>query len=180
MAGQPKRRAMFELLEQRATDYFEGDPTQTALDYVACWIEGGGTIVSLADDLGKSLGYNVGREWISLMLRREFGEDAASLRLSNARAHASHVMAEDALGISDDVVKSSEDASRNGLRVRARQWTAERWNRTQYGSQSVTNVSISLGGLHLTALQAVNREVTGGVQVASVPSPDTRTLPSQT
>ncbi len=173
MAGQPKRRAMFELLETRTAEYFEGDPTQTPLDYVACWIEGGGTIVSLAEDLAKSLGHNVGREWLSIMLRKHYGDDAVSERLSKARAHASHVMAELALGISDEAATCSEDVARNGLRVRARQWTAERWNRAQYGNSQAPTVSISIAELHLAALQAVQTTVTGGGSQPLLPAPTT-------
>ncbi len=166
MAGQPKRRAMFELLEQRATDYFEGDPTQTALDYVACWIEDGQTINELSAELSRTLGHTVQREWIGTSLRKTFGADAVDERLANARSRASHTLAEASIDISDGAAETSVGVARNGLRARARQWAAERWNPQQYGQSKGVNVSISLGGLHLTALQAVNREVTSGVQIA--------------
>lgn len=164
---------MLEALDSRAAEYFEGDPTQTALDYVCCWIEGGQTINDLADELSKSLGYTIHREWIGIGLRKQFGEDEATARLANARAHASHTLAEAAIGLSDAPAETSVDVARNGLRARSRQWTAERWNRAQYGNQQQTNVSISLHSLHLTALQAVNREVTGSPQLPAIASPST-------
>lgn len=179
MAGQPKRRAMIEQLEKRTRDYFEDDPTPSHLDYIACWIENGQTIVSLAADLSTDLGFHVGREFISTHLRRTFGEEAVDARLSNARAYASHCMAEQALTIADGTFETQVDVSSAALSLKARQWTAERWNRKEYGQSKDVNVAVSITSLHLSALQSVTNIVTDGVQQPSIGSGEVRALPSQ-
>jgi hypothetical protein len=170
---------MFELIEQRARAYFEDDPTQSALDYVACWIEDGHTLNDLSAELTTTLGYVVHREWIGTALRKQFGEDAVNARLTNARAHASHTLAEDALGISDAAATTSLDVARNGLRARSRQWTAERWNPQAYGQSKQTNIAISVTSLHLAALQHPSHTVTSRPISVVGPSSDARALPSQ-
>src|SRR5689334_10057946 len=128
MAGQPRRRAMIDALESRTREYFELDPVPNHLDYVAAWIEDGHTINELAAELTQALGFTIHREWIGTYLRKAFSDTATDERLANARAHASHVLAEASIGISDEEVTTSVDVARNGLRARSRQWTAAAWN----------------------------------------------------
>lgn len=173
MAGQPKRRAMVEALEARTREYFEDDPTQTILDYVACWIEDGKTIDQLATQL------DCPPQWISRSLRNRFGEEATDARLVASRARASHQIAEAALTLSDAPAETSVDVARNGLGARTRQWLAERWNPQQYGQRQQTNVAISITSLHLDALRHASTRVTGGPIMEVQASPDTLALPSQ-
>ncbi len=157
MAGQPKRRAMIEALEQRTAEYFEGDPTQTTLDYVACWIENGHTINQLAEQLACP------PQWITTHLRKAHGEEVADSRLVASRARASHQMAEAALALSDAAAETSVDVARNGLGARTRQWLAERWNAREYGQAKGVMQAISIGTLHLHALQHAGNVVTSGL-----------------
>lgn len=179
MAGQPKRAAMVARLETRTREYFEDDPVPSHLDYIACWIENGSTIVALAADLSTDLGFHVGREFVSTHLRRTFGEEAVDARLSNARAYASHCMAEQALTIAAGSFETQVDVSSAALSVKARQWTAERWNRKEYGQSKDVNVAVSITSLHLAALQSVTNIVTDGAQQPSIGSGEVRALPIQ-
>ncbi len=181
MAGQPKRRAMIEQLEIRSADYFDVDPIDiaigkaeppTTLDYVAAWIEDGRTLKELAFEIGTTLGYEVGRERIAAYLRSEYAN--AETALANARARASHSMAEDAIGIVDAPADSTVEVSRNAARARARQWIAERYNPKDFGSQKGVNVAVSITSLHLAALQATGQIVTS----ASIGSAEPSRLPS--
>lgn len=179
MAGQPKRRAMIDELERRRTDYFEGDPVPTVLDYVACWLEDGRPLNDMTAEMSKQLGVDVHRGWISSYLRKQFGEEAVDERLGRSRVRASHLIAEDVIRVSDEAAATSVDVARNGVRSRARMWTAEKWNPQQYGQAKQTNVSISLTSLHLTALQHQSPIVTGGTNSLELPSRDAVALPAQ-
>ncbi len=183
MAGQPKRRAMIERLERRTAEYFELDPVDvaigaqqaaTTLDYVCEWLGNGKTINELAGELTQELGYTVHREWIGTYLRKAYSEAEADQRLANARSHASHSMAEAAIGIVDQPAETTVDVSRNAARARARQWTAERYNPKDFGSQKGVNVAVSITSLHLAALQATAPIVTS----ASIQGGEQGQLPS--
>lgn len=161
MAGQPKRRAMIDMLEQRTRDYFEWDgttPQPTTLDYVAVWIEDGKTLKELAFDMGQALGYEIGRERVSAYLRDAFGTAIVDETLANARTRASHSMVDDTLHIADTATPEQHQTAR--VRINARQWVAEKLNRADYGSVKQLSVSGSIGLMHLTALQAVPARAT--------------------
>jgi hypothetical protein len=159
---------MLDAIERRAADYFDNDPSQTALDYVACWIEGGRTINDLAEELTLELGYLIHREWPAQQLRKQFGEQAVDRRLADARTLASHSMAEVAISIADAPVETTVDVARAGNRIRARQWAAERWNPAQYGQQKQGNVTVNVNVLHLDMLKAVNApQPVATIEVAS-------------
>ena len=166
MAGQPKRRAMIEALEARTREYFEDDTEPSTLDYIASWIEEGNSILKLADELTAALGYTVYAQWIHAYLRKRYG-DALDARLVESRARASHQLAEHALAITDEKADSSVDVARNGLRARARQWTAERWNAASYGQSKQATVAISFSQVHLDALKLLNAKVTPAVAVGA-------------
>lgn len=69
---------------------------------------------------------------------------------ARARAKAAHVLVDEALEIADSA--DPEEIQKAKLRVQTRQWTAERWNRKDYG-QAKAEVAISISGLHIEALK---------------------------
>ncbi len=74
---------------------------------------------------------------------------------SRARARAAHALVDEALEIADDVDSDHQgELQKAKLRIQARHWAAERWNRPLYGAQNASaNVTINLGDLHLQALR---------------------------
>ena len=69
---------------------------------------------------------------------------------ARARARAAHDLVDEALEIADNA--DPEEIQKAKLRVQTRQWTAERWNRKDYG-QAKAEVAISISGLHIEALK---------------------------
>src|SRR4029077_18862518 len=96
--------------------------------------------------------------------------------IATSRRRASHSWGDKAVEAVDAQVDDSVGVARANNKSRVYLRMAEAYESGSYGQSKGMNVSISLGGLHLTALQAVNREVTGGGQGASVPAPYTQKL----
>lgn len=69
---------------------------------------------------------------------------------TRARALAAHALVDEALEIADNA--DPEYVQKAKLQVQTRQWTAERWNRKDYG-QAKAEVAISISGLHIEALK---------------------------
>lgn len=69
---------------------------------------------------------------------------------TRARARAAHALVDEALAIAD--AADPEYVQKAKLQVQTRQWTAERWNRKDYG-QAKAEVAISISGLHIEALK---------------------------
>jgi hypothetical protein len=69
---------------------------------------------------------------------------------ARARARAAHDLVDETLTIADEA--DPEETQKAKLRIQARQWAAERWNRKDYG-QAKAEVAISISGLHIEALK---------------------------
>ena len=79
---------------------------------------------------------------------------------SRARARAAHVLVDEALEIADEADEENPVSIQKAkLRTQVRQWTAERWNKKDYGAAKA-EVAISITGLHFDALR--NRTVDMG------------------
>jgi hypothetical protein len=76
--------------------------------------------------------------------------DKAAL-VAAARARAADNLVAETLDIADTA--DPEETNHARLRIQARQWVAERWNKAAYGQQKA-EVSINLNGLHFEALKA--------------------------
>lgn len=165
MAGKPRVKRVMEDLTLLALAELEGelDAEPTALDFAEHWITNGGTMISLASKLQTAsstsgLGaYEPVLEGggLARMLRRRFGEAPTDEVLARARARGSHALVEQTHGIADEVVTSSEDASRARNRIGTRQWAATAYAKDVFGQQRGTNVAvqINLGQLHIDALR---------------------------
>jgi hypothetical protein len=149
LAGAPKKQLVARELEQRTRVEFPDEPEATHLDYVEYWQSCGKTLNSLAEEMG--LGQDNG-EFITRCLRKVFGTEEVSGRLERARARGAHFLIEQASTIADQATEEGLGVAR--LRVQNKQWTAEKWNAREFGGrQGGATVNISIGTLHLDALQ---------------------------
>jgi hypothetical protein len=65
-----------------------------------------------------------------------------------------HVLVDEALTIADEADEENPVSIQKAkLRTQVRQWTAERWNKRDYGAAKA-EVAISITGLHFDALRA--------------------------
>lgn len=171
MAGRPRRNALAGELEHRAAQVplVEGEAACTPLEYVCLWLEGGQTLKALAADIEAVLHIEVSATFIERTLRRdEVNVDSA---IEAARMRSSHSYAESAIALVDEPADTNVEVSRAASRARARQWLAEKYNPRAYGSSKDVSVSISIGSLHLAALQAVPT-ATASTRLLSMPSSD--------
>jgi hypothetical protein len=175
MSGKPKRRAIEVALEARTRDYFEipdGEPCpQSIMDYAVAWVENGSTLRRLADDLSIELGFTVWQGAMVTLLLQVGGDVSENeRRLKNARARGANAVVEDAQAIVDEPAADQVAVSQAASRARVRLWTAERWNRDEYGKSPEVQVAISAGSLHLEAMRAPRAR-------AAVVAPEVRALP---
>lgn len=163
MAGRARTKALTELLATRsrlAFDVPEDQPAPSALTYVVSRIESGQTAKALCADLTNSLPFECDYGMLMRFLRAEHGgtndeaESAIDSALRSARARASHCLAEESIEIVDEPAETMMDVSRAASRSRARQWAAQAWNKEDYGQQKGVSVTVTVGSLHLAALQA--------------------------
>jgi hypothetical protein len=135
---------MIAELERRTRD--ELGPDATHLDYAVHWVESGGTILALAEEIG------VRRQALSGYLHRTFSD--ALERLERARPSCAHAMVEQAVQLIDDADTSSrEELAHAKMRADVRTWLASRLHREAYGDAKGATVSISIGSMHLGAIK---------------------------
>src|ERR1019366_4513032 len=158
MAGHSRRNAIEAELERRTRDTFgEDDDAEvipSILDYVCQWLEGAQTLSKLATEGQARTHFEVSPALLQRALRARFGEDETDSAIAAARLRASHQYAEDSVTLVDAPADTNFEVSRAASRARSRQWLAEKYNPRAFGSQKDVSVSISIGSLHLAALQA--------------------------
>jgi hypothetical protein len=179
MAGRARTKALAELLDTRAAEYFEidyinGDDPRSSLDYVCEWVESGNTLKELAASLSTELEHEVTYARLMAVLREQHGAQACDAALESSRRRASHSLAETAMELVDAPADSNVDVSRAASRARTRQWMAERYNPQQYGQSKGVSVTVTVGSLHLDALRAVPARATAIV----TGSPEQHALPA--
>lgn len=170
MAGRARLQALKDELDRRTIEYFDVDLTDPAitqsfpshLDYVCARIESGATAKAIALELSNALNVEIQYDALMRYLRNQFGETAADESISQARARASHCLAEESIDIVDNAPEFAAGVSKAMSRARSRQWYAEKWNPQRYGQNKQQNVSISVTTLHLDALRAHSTQVTTG------------------
>lgn len=151
LPGQPLKQKLIAELERRTRAAFEDEPEATHLDFVEDWQARGWTLNKLGVECG--LGEDMG-EFISRYLSRTFGKENVSPRLADARARGSHRLVDKTHDIAEEATEDDVQVAR--LQVSTLQWTAEAWNRNDYGRQRGPVVNVSIAELHLEALKAVN------------------------
>lgn len=146
MAGRPRTNAVIDALTTRASEVLSDIENATPLDYVEHWQASGKTLNKLGEELKED------PEFIVRYLRRTYGRDVVDQRLSEARARGSHRLIDNALGIADKA--TPEDVNVARLKVQTNQWTAEKWNREEFGQAKHQGITLNIGTLHLDALRA--------------------------
>lgn len=152
MTGRPRTHALMEELDTRARDTECDGP----VDYAMAWLEEGGTLSSLALDIAATTGLPPMRATLDRILRKHDSE--YEQKVTRARSIGALAMAENTLSIADTADEHNHQVSR--LRIQSRQWVAERFNKDQLGGNKGVSVSVTVGSLHLQALQAVSTIVT--------------------
>lgn len=72
-------------------------------------------------------------------------------KIARARARAADELVTETLSIAD--TSDPEHAAHARVRIQARQWVAERWNRKVYGTQSGPQITLNIQDLRLNALR---------------------------
>lgn len=134
--------------------------TASSLDYVCAWLERGGTLLELTDELSAATGERISRDMLTRYLRAEWGEEGAT-QLARAREEGASAAVDDAQAIVDSENATREDIQRASKRADIRLWRAEREGRARYGKQEGPSVSISIGSLHLDALRTLGSGFVG-------------------
>lgn len=148
MAGNPKKAALKAELERRTRCEFPDEPGMTWLDYACAWLVEG-SMLGLAREL------KVSPQFLYKTLNDTFGKETVQSRMAEARALSAYVLDEEAIEIADDAGNLTPvKVQQANLRVRARQWSAERRNREAFGQLKATGTTVNIGTLMLQALQA--------------------------
>lgn len=143
MAGRALRKQLFAEIEARG-----------GAEWLADYVAGGGTVLSLSEELGCS------RTYLSRHLNAEPKYKAA---LEEARAELADQYAEEALSIADGLGDGETVASRERImvakeRIDVRKWLAAvnspRYQTARNGAQ--VNVNLNISQLHLDALRKRN------------------------
>jgi hypothetical protein len=166
MAGQPVTRNQIQHINSLGP---EGEETILSL------LAGGKTVKDVAEWLGfprhslRSL-----YQW-----RDETPERQAAWR--QAIVHRAQTLAEDSLEIADTAQEGPDAIRKAELRVKVRHWLAGVSDPENYGKDKAAKLTINVATMHLTAVEAVNKELQqraiarlrAGAE-ASLPAPDAR------
>ncbi len=131
MAGTPKKKSDLELLNKIGED----------------------TIVAMFED-GKSIAdiciaLRIGKRALDVFI----DENDLSPKITRARAHAADLMAVETVQIADQL--DEDHPSKAALRIKTRQWIAERWDQKTYGLQKAQQININVQDLRMNALRHV-------------------------
>ena len=149
MAGRPLLRRFSESMAKSNGE-----------EYVMNAVMEGISLYKIADHLDTTRG---------LLYTWLHNEDGRWEAYQEARKVGAYAMVEDAHAIADSATNESVALARE--RVKVRLWQAERANREAFGQQKETNVNISVGDLHLQALQASPAEQIEDAEVIEVLPP---------
>lgn len=152
-------------LEKRAAMEHDGE----VLDYAAEWVGDGGTLVSLAADITKTLGFHISRPMLSKHLNGL--KDGATDTLSRAREDGAHAIVERLRGIVEDTPATRDDIARTKLQMDMDLWLVERWNKRDYGQAKQPGVSVTIGTLVLESLRSPAPELEVATVIAGVIAP---------
>lgn len=132
MAGTPKFHSDMKMLSKLPEDM------------IWSMIEGGKSFTEICIEMGISR--KALERWID-------ENDPDGDKIARARARAADELVTETLSIADR--SDPEHAAHTRVRIQARQWVAERWNRKAYGSQSGPQININVQDLRMTALRHV-------------------------
>ena len=141
MAGKAlRRRILADVLSKGGAEYlFEQ-------------IASGNTLTALAKE------YDCSRQYLSTSLKTipEYGN-----ALAKARQEAADALVEQGLTMVDDLDggSTSSEIAATREKVQWRKFMAGSYNQERYGNRPQTNVTISVGDMHLDALRKVNSDL---------------------
>ncbi len=132
-------------------------------------------IVEMAES-GKTMAqicYATGLSKTAIYAWQDSSPEHAEL-FARARARAAHDLVDEMREIADNA--DPEEIQKAKLMVQTRQWTAERWNKKDYG-QAKAEVAISISGLHIEALKRRHSEEV--IDVEPKPASQVSVAPTQ-
>mgnify|MGYP000306530944 CR=1 FL=1 len=156
MAGQPKKRALFASIEAMAEIASrETDDEVTSAQFVWQWVADGGTVSTLAEELG------LARAFVSRKLN---GVDEFRQALDEGRRVRADAMADEALEIADnlvgpDLTTTHVAAAREQINVR--KWMTGVYDAARFAPKGDV-ITVNVGDLHLDALRQM-RNVTPAI-----------------
>ena len=141
MAGRPLRKRILNEIQEKG-----------GADYLFEEIASGNTITKLAKDFGCN------RQYLSTTINNipEYSQ-----ALSKARQEAADALVEQGLTMVDELDggSSSSEIAATREKVQWRKFMAGSYNQERYGNRPQTNVTISVGDMHLDALRKVNSDL---------------------
>ena len=132
MAGTPKFHSDMKMLSKLPEDM------------IWAMIEGGKSLTEICIEMGISR--KALERWID-------ENDPDGDKIARARARAADELVTETLSIADR--SDPEHAAHTRVRIQARQWVAERWNRKAYGTQNGPQININIQDLRMNALRHV-------------------------
>jgi len=148
MSGQPKRDRLLRQLELRAKR--EIDEDATAIDYVEAYVQGGGILQKLADDLAAEMGESCSRPFLSNTVNKL--SDDAKARIGAARNEGAQVLLEETLTIADTAPATTADVLKAKMQVNTRVLLAEKFAPDLFGTRVKIDAP-SLGAVFIQAMQ---------------------------
>lgn len=131
MAGTPKKKSDLELLNKIGEDT------------IVAMFEDGKSIADICIALG------IGKRALDVFI----DENDLSTKITRARAHAADLLAVETVQIADQL--DEDHPSKAALRIKTRQWIAERWDQKTYGLQKAQQININVQDLRMNALRHV-------------------------
>ena len=131
MAGTPKKKSDLELLNKIGEDT------------IIAMFESGKSIADICIGLG------IGKRALDVFI----DEDDLASKITRARTHAADSLAVETIQIADEL--EEDHPSRAALRIKTRQWIAERWDQKTYGLQKAQQININVQDLRMNALRHV-------------------------
>ena len=141
MAGRPLRKRILNEIQEKG-----------GADYLFEEIASGKTITELAKE------YGCNRQYLSTTINNV---PEYSQALSKARQEAADALVEQGLTMVDELDggSSSSEIAATREKVQWRKFMAGSYNQERYGNRPQTNVTISVGDMHLDALRKVNSDL---------------------
>jgi len=131
MAGTPKKKSDLELLNKIGEDT------------IIAMFESGKSIADICIGLG------IGKRALDVFI----DENDLASKITRARTHAADSLAVETIQIADEL--EEDHPSRAALRIKTRQWIAERWDQKTYGLQKAQQININVQDLRMNALRHV-------------------------
>lgn len=144
MAGTPKFHSDMKMLAKLPDDM------------IWSMIEAGKTYTEICFEMGISR--KALERWID-------ENDPDGDKIARARARAADELVTETLSIADR--SDPEHSAHTRVRIQARQWVAERWNRKAYGTHSGPSITLNITDLRLNALR--HAEVIEDLSTGDVP-----------